>query len=142
MMRRAATWLCLIAATSLCCVSSDAETRLALIITNAKYPSEVGALTNSHKDGEVIATALRHVGFASNHIALAKDADQTVMRTAVAELVERIEKAGPDAVAFFYYSGHGAADRTERGENYLIPVGAKIGVAKQLPILAVSVTEI
>lgn len=42
------------------------------------------------------------------------------MRIAVADFVERIEKAGPDAVVFLYYSGHGAADRTERGENYLI----------------------
>jgi hypothetical protein len=45
-------------------------------------------------------------------------------------------------VAFFYYSGHGAADRTDRGENYLIPVGAKITLARQLPILGVSLTEI
>jgi hypothetical protein len=43
---------------------------------------------------------------------------------------------------FFYYSGHGAADRTERGENYLIPAGAKITLAKQLPILGVSLSEI
>jgi regulator of protease activity HflC (stomatin/prohibitin superfamily) len=45
-------------------------------------------------------------------------------------------------VAFFYYSGHGAADRTNRGENYLIPVGARITLAKQLPILGVSLSEI
>jgi hypothetical protein len=61
---------------------------------------------------------------------------------AVADFVERIERAGPDAVAFLYYSGHGAADRTERGENYLIPIGAKIALAKQLPILGVSLSEI
>jgi uncharacterized caspase-like protein len=60
----------------------------------------------------------------------------------MAEFIERIEKAGPDAFAFFYYSGHGAADRTDRGENYLIPVGAKISLAKQLPILGVSLREI
>jgi uncharacterized caspase-like protein len=45
-------------------------------------------------------------------------------------------------VAFLYYSGHGAADRTERGENYLIPVGAAITLAKQLPILAVDLSEV
>jgi hypothetical protein len=71
-----------------------------------------------------------------------KDADQPSMRLAVAEFVERIEKAGPDAVAFLYYSGHGAADRTDRGENYLIPVGAKITLARQLPILSISLSEI
>lgn len=41
-----------------------------------------------------------------------------------------------------YYSGHGAADRTDRGENYLIPTGTKITLAKQLPILGVSLSEI
>jgi hypothetical protein len=40
-----------------------AETRLALIITNAGYPSEIGTLSNPHKDGAVIATGLQAVGF-------------------------------------------------------------------------------
>src|SRR5215472_2355093 len=138
MMRRIAAWLCFIGGFLLCCVPAYAETRLALIITNAKYPSEVGALANSHKDGEVIATALKGVGFAPNNVIVVKDADQLAMHTALAEFVERIVKAGPDAVAFFYYSGHGAADRTDRGENYLIPIDAKITVARQLPIFGIS----
>jgi hypothetical protein len=40
-----------------------AETRLALLITNADYPSEIGALANPHKDGAVSAAALQSVGF-------------------------------------------------------------------------------
>jgi formylglycine-generating enzyme required for sulfatase activity len=119
-----------------------AETRLALIVTNARYPIEVGALANPHKDGDLIAAALKGVGFAQNNIAIVRDTDQAALRLAMAEFIERIEKAGPQAVAFFYYSGHGAADRTDRGENYLIPVGAKITLARQLPILGVSLTEI
>src|SRR5262245_32557129 len=91
-----------------------AETRLALIVTNAKYPAEVGALANPHKDGDLIAAALKGVGFAPSNIAVVRDADQPTLRLAVAEFIERIEKAGPDAVAFLYYSGHGAADRTDR----------------------------
>jgi uncharacterized caspase-like protein len=121
---------------------AEAETRLALIITNADYPSEIGALANPRTDGAVIAAALQTVGFEKGNIVIVRDADQPAFRTAVADFIERIEKAGPDAVAFLYYSGHGAADRTERGENYLIPVGAKITLAKQLPILGVSLTEI
>ena len=121
---------------------ADAETRLALVITNAAYPSEIGALANPHKDGMVIAAGLQSVGFERDNIAIVRDADQPALRIAVAEFVERIEKAGPDAVVFLYYSGHGAADRTDRGENYLIPVGAKITLAKQLPILGVSLSEI
>ena len=119
-----------------------AESRLALIVTNAAYSVEIGALANPHRDGEVIATGLQAVGFEKNNIVIVRDADQPTLRTAVADFVERIETAGSDAVAFLYYSGHGAADRTERGENYLIPVGARINLAKQLPILGVSLTEI
>jgi len=88
------------------------------------------------------SAGLQSVGFERDNIAIVKDADQPAMRIAVADFVERIEKAGPDAVVFLYYSGHGAADRTDRGENYLIPVGTKITLAKQLPILGVSLTEI
>jgi uncharacterized caspase-like protein len=119
-----------------------AETRLALVISNASYPIEIGRLENPHKDGAVIAAALEAVGFENRNITLLKDADQPTMRLAVADFIERIEKAGSDAVVFLYYSGHGAADRTDRGENYLIPVGAKITLARQLPILGVSLSEI
>jgi uncharacterized caspase-like protein len=99
-------------------------------------------LANPHKDGAVIASALESVGFARDNIVILKDVDQPTLQMAVADFVERIERGGPDAVVFLYYSGHGAADRTERGENYLIPIGAKITLAKQLPILGVSVSEI
>jgi uncharacterized caspase-like protein len=135
-------YVVLIFAAILLPVPARAESRLALIITNAGYPSEIGTLANPHKDGAVIATGLQAVGFEKNNIVIVRDADQPTLRMAVADFVERIEKAGPDAVAFLYYSGHGAADRTDRGENYLIPVGAKIALAKQLPILAVSLSEI
>ena len=119
-----------------------AATRLALVITNSGYPSEIGALANTHKDGAVIATGLQAVGFDKSNIVIVRDADHPTFRMAVADFVERIERAGPDSVAFLYYSGHGAADRTDRGENYLIPIGAKITLAKQLPILGVSLSEI
>jgi hypothetical protein len=36
-------------------VGARAESRLALIITNVGYPSEIGTLANPHKDGAVIA---------------------------------------------------------------------------------------
>ena len=97
--------------------AARAETRLALIVTNAAYPNEVGKLANPHKDGDLIVAALKAVDFAARNITVIRDADQTAMRLAMADFIERIEKAGPDAVAFFYYSGHGAADRTDRGRT-------------------------
>jgi uncharacterized caspase-like protein len=101
--------------------SALAETRIALVISNASYPAELGKLENPHKDGHVIAAALESVGFEKRNITVLNDADQPTMKLALADFIERIEKAGSDAVAFLYYSGHSAADRTDRGENYLIP---------------------
>ncbi len=136
------TAVLLLSATMLASTPVLAETRLALVISNASYPSEIGSLVNPHKDGATIAAALQEVGFVKANIEIIKEADQPTLRQAVAGFVERVEKAGPDAVVFLYYSGHGAADRTDRGENYLIPVGARITLAKQLPILGVGLSEI
>lgn len=127
-------WICL------CALPAQAEQRLALIITNADYPVEIGRLAKTHDDGRIIATALKDVGFTDvRHV---RDADFQKTRIELSNFVDRIVRAGPDAVIFFYYSGHGAADRTARGENYLIPVKAPIKTAKQLPLLGVGLGEI
>jgi hypothetical protein len=52
-----------------------AETRLALVISNASYPAEIGRLENPHRDGAVIAAALETVGFERRNITVLKDAD-------------------------------------------------------------------
>lgn len=132
----AALVLCL--ATGKAC--AERVTRLALVITNANYPKEVGALDNPHADGATMAAALKEVGFGDiRHV---RDADFQTMRLELAGLAARAEKAGPEAVVFFYYSGHGAADRAERGENFLIPVKAPISTAVQLPALGLALGEI
>jgi uncharacterized caspase-like protein len=94
-----------------------------LAITNKAYPAAIRALANTHRDGERIAGALKALGFA------------------VAEYVERLEKAGPEAVGFFYYAGHGAAS-SKYGDNYLIPTDAPIASDSQLTLQAVKIGEI
>jgi uncharacterized caspase-like protein len=59
----------------------------------------------------------------------------------VAEYIGRLEKAGPEAIGFFYYAGHGAAN-SKYGENYLIPIAASIVSDTQLPLQGVKVGEI
>jgi uncharacterized caspase-like protein len=117
---------------------ADAERRLALIITNQDYPPQLGALSKSHADGEILSQALRKVGF---DIQLVKDADKSAMLRAISDYAERLEKAGPDGVGFLYYAGHGAA--TEKfGDNYLIPVGVQISSQLQLTTLGVQLGEV
>jgi len=89
-----------------------------------------------------MAAALETVGFEKRNITVLRDTDQRTMKLAILDFIERIEKAGSDAVAFLYYSGHGAADRTERGEDYLIPIDARITLAKELPIVGVGLSDI
>jgi hypothetical protein len=69
------------------------ESRIALVVSKASYLSEIGALANSHKDGAVIAAALETVGFEKRNVAVLRDADQPTMRLAIADFIERIEKA-------------------------------------------------
>lgn len=112
--------------------------KFALVITNKDYPSAIGALENTHRDGERVAAALTALGFAVVH---RRDLDKADMVQAVADYVERLEKAGPEAAGFFYYAGHGAAN-SKYGENYLIPVAAPIVSDTQLSLQAVKIGEI
>ena len=59
---------------------ADAEPRLALIITNQDYPPQLGALSKSHADGEILSQALRKVGFDIQRV---KDADKSSMLVAM-----------------------------------------------------------
>lgn len=115
-----------------------AEQRLALIVTNQRYPAEIGALSKSHADGEILRQALLNVGF---DVRLVQDVDKAGMLEAISAYAEHLEKAGPDAVGLFYFSGHGAA--TEKfGDNYLIPIGAQISTQLQLTTLSVKLGEV
>jgi uncharacterized caspase-like protein len=112
--------------------------KLALVITNKAYPASIGVLENTHRDGERMAAALMALGFAVVH---RRDLDKAATVAAMADYVERLERAGPEAVGFFYYAGHGAAN-SKYGDNYLIPIDAPIASDSQLALQAVKVGEI
>src|SRR5262249_24793736 len=61
--------------------------------------------------------ALKVVGF--ELFKPAQNVRRTEMLRALYEFAAKLKVAGPDAVGFLYYSGHGIASA---GENYLIPV--------------------
>ncbi len=94
--------------------------RIALLIGNQSYEPSVGALKNPHNDIALVRSALLKVGFFEANIAIIRDADRVAMLEAIEAFAARVGAAGPDAIGFFYYSGHGAAN--ERRDNYLIPV--------------------
>jgi hypothetical protein len=117
--------------------SQATEARIALVLTNQMYGRELGALENTHEDGRLVATALRKVGF---DVTLVRDASRPALVGAVSQHVAQLQMAGPKAIGFLYYSGHGAADSAD-GDNYLIPVDAALTAAAQLPIMAVKLGD-
>jgi hypothetical protein len=116
-----------------------AEARIALVIANQAYAQPGAQLFNTYRDGELVKAALEKVGF---KVWVVKDtASEGALLQAIGEHVQRLAEAGPDAVGFLYYSGHGAADRPD-GANYLIPTAAPLAHVSQLPLMAVRLDRI
>ncbi|MGA7485438.1 MAG: caspase domain-containing protein, partial [Xanthobacteraceae bacterium] len=95
-----------------------AEKRIALVIGNASY--QAGALTTPANDAGLIAQTLEAAGF---DVAGARDLDQDSLRRAFRDFLEKAGNSGPDTLAFIYVSGYGLQ---LEGENYFVPVDAKI----------------
>jgi uncharacterized caspase-like protein len=108
--------LCLAACTLV--LPAHASRRIALLIGNQSYHSDIGRLANPHNDVDVLARALSGIGF---EVTVVRDAGLPALHQSINAHIRRLRGAGDDAVGLFYYSGHGAQDAGS-GLNYLIPV--------------------
>lgn len=113
-----------------------AEPRVALIIGNADYGSDMGRLANPVNDAALMQKSLTQAGF---EVIAVTDADQKEMKRAISDFGKRLTAAGADVTALFYYSGHGLQ---VSGENYLIPVKAHIAAEADVDLEAVSADTI
>jgi len=134
-MRRLAILLVVLAGifSSTCC----AQQRFALLIGNQAYVDAVGPLKNPHNDIARVGHALSEVGFTV--LDPLKDATRDDMLFGVYKLAERLRKAGPGAVGFLYYTGHGIAIG---GENVLVPKNVESTTDAELNIRGVRLGEI
>ncbi|MEZ6010562.1 MAG: caspase family protein [Hyphomonas sp.] len=124
-------------------LAASAEPRYALLIGNEDYPATVGPLSLPHEDVENMRRGLIAAGFPASQITVVKDGTQMDINLAVAKLASDLRAASPDAVGFFYYSGHGgSAESAGKRANYLIPAKSPITGAEQLPILGVPVNGV
>ena len=93
--------------------------RVALVIGNNRY-EESRQLTYPVDDARAMRDFLTSKRF---KVFYADDADEKEMRSIIREFMGSIDR---DSVAFFYYSGHGIQEKSQKhnGEltNYLIPV--------------------
>jgi Caspase domain len=115
---------------------AQAEKRIALLIGNQSYSSEIGHLTNPHNDVALLEKTLKNLQF---EVTTVRDAGLASLHQSVNAYARRLQAAGPGAVGFFYYSGHGAADV---GTNYLIPVDVKTTETGDLWDQSLRLTEI
>ncbi len=113
-------------------IEAFAGTRLALVLGNSKYQA-VPALDNPANDAADLATALRGMGFT---VIEARDGTRDAMANAVRDFSARL--SGAD-VALFFYAGHGLQ---MNGENYLVPVDAKIETPADVRFNTVNLTDI
>ncbi|MGH9845288.1 MAG: caspase family protein [Blastocatellia bacterium] len=89
--------------------------RVALVIGNAAYA--VGPLANPVNDARAMAKMLRECGF---EVISGENQSRGEMLRAIEAFRQKLR---PGADGLFYFAGHGLQIK---GENYLIPIGARI----------------
>lgn len=105
--------------------------RVALLVGMGAYRG--ARLANPAKDVALISAALKDLGF---EVELVVDAGKSQLETAMVRFGQRLERAGPEGIGFFYFAGHGIQFR---GANYLVPVDAEIPETRYLRSGAVPV---
>src|SRR5499425_669886 len=109
------------------------EKRIALVIGNGGY--QAGAVDTAVNDAGLIAQTLQAAGF---DVVGARDLDQDSLRRAFRDFLEKATAAGPNTVAFIYVSGYGVQ---LEGENYFVPVDAKIARASDVAAEAIRLSD-
>lgn len=110
-------------ALALVAAPAHAERRIALLVGNKAYTEEIGPLANPYNDVEAVRDGLIASGFSDADIRIVRDATRTELLSAVDAFAARARDLTGEDIAFFYYSGHGAARPGRDGVN-LIPVDA------------------
>lgn len=95
------------------------EQRVALVIGNSNYRN-APQLANPDNDAQSMAQFLNSAGF---EVISATDLGQNDMLRVVQDFSAKVSARGPNTVAMVYYAGHGVQ---LAGENYLVPVDAKV----------------
>ncbi|WP_199762936.1 caspase family protein [Bradyrhizobium guangdongense] len=101
------------------------EQRVALVIGNANYRN-APQLANPDDDAQSMAQFLNSAGF---EVVAATDLTQNDMLRVVQDFSAKVASRGPNTVAMVYYAGHGVQ---LAGENYLVPVDAKVSSPTEL----------
>ena len=114
--------------------AQSAEARFAFVIGNDGY--EGSPLPTAANDAGLVAETLRSANF---DVTGARNLDQDTLRASYREFLDKVAAAGPNAVAAIYFSGHGLQ---VDGENYLVPVGARVQRDTDVTLNAVRMSDL
>lgn len=128
-------WLGIVAAVLLISESAFAQSRMALVIGNSNYQAAV-SLANPANDSKAVAEAFTRAGFEVTRLS---DLTQMEMRRAVRDFSARVAEKGSDTTALVFYAGHGVQ---VDGENFLIPIDARIQRESDVAIEALRLADI
>jgi uncharacterized caspase-like protein len=113
--------------------AQEQEKRLALVIGNGSY--EAGALQTATNDAGLVAQTLQAAGF---DVIGARDLDGETLRKSFRDFIQKVQGAGPNTVAFVYLAGYGVQ---LTGENYFIPMDAKIARDTDVPVEGIRLSD-
>jgi uncharacterized caspase-like protein len=108
--------------------------RIALVLGNEVYVD--GQVPRAASDAALVAGALQTAGF---DVVGARDLGEEALRQALREFLDRAKDAGPDATAVLYFAGVGLQFE---GDNYLVPVDARLLRPNDLPLQAVRASDV
>lgn len=105
---------------------AEAQQRLALVIGQSAY--EGRQLATAANDAGLIAQTLTSAGF---EVVQGRDLNANDLRNVVRDFLDKAQDLGNDAAVVVYLSGYGVQ---LEGENYLLPVDARIQRDVDVPI--------
>ena len=108
--------------------------RIAFVVGNAGY--QRGAVPQALNDAGLVAEALRSIGF---EIVEGADLKQPDILRSFRDFLDRVQAAGPDAIAFVYFSGYGLSFE---GDNYLVGADARLEREGDIAIEAVRLSDL
>jgi len=109
--------------------------KLALIVGNSGY-THATPLNNPANDAQNIARHLGHLGFET---IVSFDSGITQLQRTIHKFAERLKSGTSNTIGVFYYAGHALQ---VNGENYIIPIDAKLERASDLEFETLSIQDI
>ena len=120
---------------SLAGINAFAESKIALIIGNSSY--KVGPLKNPVNDAKLMGETLKKIGFKLVGGGPQLDLTREQLSMRILEFGDQLRST--KGVGIFYFAGHGVQ---LKGQNYLIPIGAKLEREEHIGIYGVPVDHV